>query len=152
MCTLILRPSTAGPQRKKVVSVLTRCTDPATLMFSFFLPSLSCLSLYILLPDPLLASTPLCLSLNTHLPHFPLSLPLCVSDPGEGGGGSPPRGGAGSVPAADRAKPGTSPTCSPNSLPLWTCQDLPGHLSGTCPGSPLDRDAIDPDASPSHPR
>lgn len=35
LCTLILRPATAGPQRKKVVSSLTQCTDAATKMASF---------------------------------------------------------------------------------------------------------------------
>lgn len=82
-------------------------------------------------------------------------LPLCVSDPRKGGVGSPPRSGAGSVPAADRAEPGSSASsssCSTNLLPLRPGQDLPGHLSWTRPGSPLDRDAIDPYASPPHPR
>lgn len=64
LCTLILRPATAGPQRKKVVS------------FSTF-SSLFCLfaikQTYLRCP-----------------PSLPSFLPPCVSDPGKGGSGSPP--------------------------------------------------------------
>ena len=121
LCTLMLRPATAGPQRKKVV----KQTDTR---------------------DARLAS---CLLLPASI-NGPISLPLCPSDPGEGGRGSPPRSGAGSVPASDGAESGSSP-CAPDLLPLGTGHHLPVHLRRTFPGSPFNRDPIGPDAASPNP-
>lgn len=158
LCTLILRPATAGPQRKKVVSFLTPvhwCSNKNGL-FLFTVTSLSCLphtnSCLTLLSS--LQSSIHTFIFLTMLPSLLSSfLPLCVSDPSKGGGGSPTRSGAGSVPAPDRAEPGSSSSsCFSTLLPHRTSQDLPGHLSWTCPGSSLHRDTIGPDASSPHPR
>lgn len=91
LCTLILRPTTAGPQRKKVVSLLIQCND-TTQMASFSSLSLSsfCCRTFCLCSDSLLSSCypfsfiftikhpHLCFSLNAYLPHHPpSSLSVC---------------------------------------------------------------------------
>lgn len=139
LCTWILRPASAGPQRKKVVSFLLHQHRR-----SFRLP--------------------VCIS---SLPLPPSSLPPPI-DPGEGSCGPPPGSGAWSVPAPDRADHGhfssfsacsfSSSSSSPapaasscSSELLRTSPHLAGHLCGTGTSSPFSRDALSADAPPPYP-
>lgn len=145
LCTWILRPASAGPQRKKVVSFLLQQhgRTPVAYRPTHF-PS----------------------SLHPSL-HPSLCLSLSPSDPGEGGRGPPAGSGARSVPAPDGADPGcpsSLPACSTpctSSCPpaasscssdlLRTSPHLAGHLGGTGTSTPRGCGALDAHAPPTHP-